>query len=341
MPLMNVRQWRFAGLLVLTACTSTQSPSIGPSSTATASIEDRVEPSASVATPEPDRQPSWVIQATVRDVAFASDGTAYVAVWELGESTSALEARATDGSTPTGWPIALDHVVRGMAVDKTDDVVAIECDYPASRACDLHRFQTDGSESSGWPVPLPGQCFELLIAPDDVIVINCEVDGDSVVVALQSNGQMLEGWPVTNFRASGLTADGSVYGLGQTPGAGLQAYLFGRDGTPQSGWPVELPAGAGGVVASANGSLAVWWMEGVPSDQICLEAERTLIMLIGPDGTRITDIPVSFAGFGSVLVIADDGSLWMRMDGAKSAIIGLGPDGTPLANWPVSLPPDG
>ncbi len=197
----------------------------------------------------------------------------FVGSWYDGQtgSTGGVYGFDHDGTTLPGWPQLANHVsvIASPALADLDgdgNLEIITGTYETvARMCVWHH---DGTAMSGWPYAIPrGSSSTSAVTSSPAV---CDLDGDGALeivdgtcgqcgtmYAWRRDGTVLSGWPAfTNCVVDGSSpAIGDVDGDGQLEivvgsGSGFtpygctvqisKAYIYRRDGTVLSGWPVDL-----------------------------------------------------------------------------------------------------
>ena len=335
-------------MLILTGCAA--APSATPSGeslpTATSSPSESAVPSVS----QPSYLPptgTWIgFRWPIRDVELASTGAIYVSEWDLGETASAIHRLNANGQESPGWPIETEGAP-DLLMDGTSLMAGVCTTGPTPGPCQLHRFREDGTEAQGFPVRLPAGCFNMQLAWNTAIVLECYDDDDARLVAVDRTGHLLNGWPkrLRGFSSSGIAADGLVYALSRPTREEQRIDVFELNGGEPPGWPVHMPLtgnafGISGLQPHPTGFLMVWGLEGVVPDQICLEADRTSVTVLASDGRVMPDWPIQMDGVGSRPAVASSGASWLRAGGEQHRIAGFDAQGRPMDGWPIEVPAD-
>lgn len=340
------RETTFALAFLLTACTAV--PTLTPSSLASPTPSIAAKPDATASTlPFIPANGTWIaFDRPIRDVVLSPNGAIYVADWEPGETASAIHRLDTNGQESPGWPVNLEGASTLHMDDRT--LMASVCPTgPQPGSCHLHRFSDEGTEAEGFPLTVPSACYDMRVAWDSAIVLSCSDDENAQLVAVYRNGQMARGWPVrvSGFREFGVASDGRLYVMSVPKPEKLRVDVFGRNGEPEPGWPVRMrlngnPLGIGGVRPHPSGLVMVWRLEAVVPDQICLEAQRTVITVLGADGSVVPDWPVTVDGLGSAPDVATAGWSWMRLAGDENVVVGYDEHGRVKDGWPIGVDAD-
>jgi hypothetical protein len=333
-------------MLLLTACTAAPSPTLSPSASVEPSISVFPDPTASTLPFIPANGVWITFDRLIRDVVLSPNGAIYVADWQPGGAASAIHRLNANGQESLGWPINLEGAPT-LHMDARMLMASVCPTGPQLGPCALHRLSDGGAEAPGFPVTVPSGCFDMRVAWDSAIVLSCSDDESTQLVAVYRNGQMARGWPVrvSGFREFGVASDGRLYVMSVPKPEELRIDVFGRNGEPEPGWPVRMrlngnPLGIGGVRPHPSGLVMVWRLEAVVPDQICLEAQRTVITVLAADGSVVPAWPVTVDGLGSAPDVATVGWSWMRLSGEQNVIVGYDEHGRVKDGWPIAVGTD-
>lgn len=166
-----------------------------------------------------------------------------------------------NGNDLTGWPMNFDQhwMFNAPAIadlDGDDIMEVITCERGNSSSGFLHVIKLDGTPfNASWPLELPGNlAFTPSIADinnDGVKNIIISISSGSLY-ALNPNGEILEGFPLTETTSSysyqspivfDFDGDDQMEIVGARHGDVPDYYMVQSDGTYANGWPVTSPPG--------------------------------------------------------------------------------------------------
>lgn len=255
------------------------------------------------------------------------------------------------GNIVSGWPrnVGTDVFATAATYDFDEDgkcevVIADKDDTDPLDSGALHLFDGDGTEMPGFPVAWDNQIYSVPVLAD--------MDGDEIpeiifgwgdyentvdskgLMVMDMRSEPLPGWPVS--------LPDTVYaspGLGDLDGDGdleivvcsvaADVYAFHHDGSPVTGFPVNISADPDAVVNSSP-TIADVTNDGLPEILFCMEIgfnEAASMHILHSDGSPMTGTPIELVdnGFSSPCIadIDNDGDLEILVTDKSTSVFNL------------------
>jgi hypothetical protein len=242
------------------------------------------------------------------------------------------------GQMRPGWPVTAENNPIAMGPDGS--VYVSDCAAEGA-PCALHRFGQDGREPPGWPYNPGCEITMYTVGEDGTVYAGCNRADQTNIVALDTTGSVLSGWPVNATKAR----DESVVGSAVAANRDGKPYLYvfdgqaltalGIDGHPRPGWPTPVAGSSPRMFIARNGlpategNIVVWSYDGSP-------ITRSIFTIIGPDGQTRPGWPRGSKGEAMDVSVAPDGTLYYLS--ATGRLYRHLRDGDVASGWPVIIP---